>query len=620
MKNTVKTQTGRTAALRCTAARYAALRCTAARSAAVLIALLMSMPFFASCGVPGGADGTSEQSAGTEAPVTMPADPGEPVLPSGGEAVIFEGGKTIFPLIRRDVAGTGVISLYSQIIRAAGGGTGKVSAYKGGTDWVKEGTDMTGVPELLLGYTDRPESLAVMRAIGLDGCAAGFVGNKIVIAAHTEDKLREAVDRFCSEMLRVEEKDGVLRAVVSGSFADIGGGGGFLSDSGSSAADFRIVYREGSAECAAAASEMRRSMIQAYGVKPEAVSDSTPPSGKEIVIGDTNRAVSAKYRQTVAPGSYIAAASEGSLVIIGDSDTMTKLAVSDFISKQIPVGLSYALTLKEDFYMDGGQFAFRDPPERADGTDIRVMSFNLLCELWDAKVPVDGRDRSAVSAMYLYSPDVIGLQEMSDKWYAALDRIWQGRYLFTDRKNAKGQTNFSTLAYDPSRVKLLDHGTKVYSAGNDPRLRLATWGYFETVGGGKRFIAMSTHWDLGKNAAWQTLHSNEMAALALELKAKYGCPVVTTGDYNVNEDSTQYANFLEKTGFADAKFSAKVVNRACKTTHSLGSPVSDVQANAIDHIFGSPDLEFLFFNVLTDRIMIDTSDHCAIYADVKLGK
>ena len=135
MKNTVKKQTGRTAA-----------------GFAALLALVMCIPFFASCGVPGGADPTSEQSTGTGAPVTMPADPGEPVLPSGGEAVIFEGGKTLFPLIRRDVAGTCVISLYSQIIRAAGGGTGKISAYKGGTDWVKEDTDMTGVPELLLGY------------------------------------------------------------------------------------------------------------------------------------------------------------------------------------------------------------------------------------------------------------------------------------------------------------------------------------------------------------------------------------------------------------------------------------------------------------------------------------
>ena len=43
-------------------------------------------------GVPGGADPTSEQSTGTGAPVTMPADPGEPVLPSGGEAVTNLGG------------------------------------------------------------------------------------------------------------------------------------------------------------------------------------------------------------------------------------------------------------------------------------------------------------------------------------------------------------------------------------------------------------------------------------------------------------------------------------------------------------------------------------------------
>ena len=107
-----------------------------------------------------------------------------------------------------------------------------------------------------------------------------------------------------------------------------------------------------------------------------------------------------------------------------------------------------------------------------------------------------------------------------------------------------------------------------------------------------------------------------MAALALRLKEQYKVPVITTGDYNVREEDEYIKNFVSKTGFSEAKFAAKVINRAGTSTHAIGKP-RGTGAQSIDHIFGSQDAEFLYFNTLVDQSILDASDHLPIYADIR---
>ncbi|MCQ2427258.1 MAG: endonuclease/exonuclease/phosphatase family protein [Clostridia bacterium] len=254
----------------------------------------------------------------------------------------------------------------------------------------------------------------------------------------------------------------------------------------------------------------------------------------------------------------------------------------------------------------------------AEGAEIRIMSFNLLCELWNDKPPIEGRDTRAMAIFTYYAPDVVGIQEVSDKWYSALDNCFGGLYAFTDRKTERNATNFSTLIYNTEKVKLLDHGTQVFSKGNDPRLRLVTYGVFEKLDSGKRFIVVTTHWDLGSNPQYQQVHSDEMADICLSLGKKYNLPVITTGDYNSKESSSYITNFLAKTGYIDSKYTAAEVKHDCKTYPDLGVHVSTAKAECIDHIFASPDVEFLFYNVEVSDVATDTSDHNPIYADLRL--
>ena len=55
--------------------------------------------------------------------------------------------------------------------------------------------------------------------------------------------------------------------------------------------------------------------------------------------------------------------------------------------------------------MDTG-FTFSESPVLADGAEMRIMSFNILCELWDSKaVDVESRMQIVMATLLTYSPD-----------------------------------------------------------------------------------------------------------------------------------------------------------------------------------------------------------------------
>lgn len=240
-----------------------------------------------------------------------------------------------------------------------------------------------------------------------------------------------------------------------------------------------------------------------------------------------------------------------------------------------------------------------------EGSNIRIMSFNLLCELWNDKVPVEGRDKDFNKLLKIYEPDVVGIQEVSDMWYQSLDKYLGNRYAVTDRKNGNGETNFSTLIYNTKKVKLIEHDTKIYSAGNDPRLRLVSWGLFEKNDTKERFIVTSTHWDIGSNENMITIQAAEMAIFVEELIGKYDVPVICTGDFNRRSTSKQFSSFMDYTKFIDSN-KAEIVTE------------QDAKAQTIDHIVASDNVSFKYFVILRDELASGISDHKPLFADLGL--
>ena len=527
--------------------------------------------------------------------------------------------KTYYPLIRPDVKDTAIIDLLSGTAASLKAKSG--NRYEVGNDWVMDGTDTSVMNELLLGNTARAESAEVLSSLNNDGFAVKVVGNKIVVAAHTRAKIAEAVQYMLDNLISVEKEGADNVLYLTGEYVSEGNEKPLFS-ADNPLTGYKIVCNTSSADMKAAAETLAESLKKTYGIELPVVDKSSEESECEIVVGDDARGSGNKYYDVLGKDDYVIAADGKKLFIGCGRNDMTASVVNAFMQRYASKLYSNRLLVDADVniiesliaYADGYDFA--DSTDRAEGTDARVMSFNILCELWDAKAPVKGRDLTVTAVIHRYAPDVIGLQEVSDNWYKAFDSLFFGKYEFTDRKNSKGQTNFSTLAYNKETVNLIDHGVVNYSVGNSTQLRLVTWGLFEKKDTGKRFIVMSTHWDLTKNSSWQKVHSEEMAALALRLKEQYNVPVITTGDYNVREEDEYIKNFVRTTGFSEAKLTAKVINRAGTSTHILGKP-RGTGAQSIDHIFGSQDVEFLYFNTLIDNSILDASDHLPIYADIK---
>lgn len=566
------------------------------------LALLLALVFCISCGGNGNTESTEDTEAGTERPPVNAVD-----------VVIAENGTTYYTMIRPENAPDPVIDCYRMINNTVEKNLGYTLA--GNTDWVRSGTDTFGNTELLIGNSDRPEMRELMGQIGFDDYAVAMLDNKIMIAAHSEARLLEAADYFCTNMLSF--RDG--KVLFSGSYIFRGKTGEYIFAAPNRLEDYRIVIPAGNTKAAKSAETLQQNLRKAYGVVLPIVDDKTSGNEHEFVLGNTSRAISQRHLPSLDQTKFLVCTDEDQFLITGRDDASTQVAVERFCQRFVNKYYSNTLTMERGFEMTDIVYTFSESAELAAGSDIRIMSFNLLCELWDAKVPVEGRDVLVTAAIKYFAPDVIGIQEVSDNWHKSLNKLLRPEYVITDPKTSRGETNFSTLAYNVNKVKLVAHGSQVFSRGNNSKLRLATWGLFETIATGKKFIVMSTHWDLGSNPTYQQIHSDEMAALAIELQNRYEVPVVTTGDYNVNETSQYYKNFLDLTGFKDAKYTAEVINRACVTGHSLGSTPNTQPGNAIDHIFANDGFSFKYYNVIVDKTTVDASDHCPIYADLKFN-
>lgn len=270
--------------------------------------------------------------------------------------------------------------------------------------------------------------------------------------------------------------------------------------------------------------------------------------------------------------------------------------------------------------------AFRDGIKNdalpANDGEIRIMSANLLVGYkswggWEVK----HRAKMFCELLDAYRPDVIGLQEVCDGWFAALRNMPEG-YKIIEPFSTGVTVTMTALAYNSNTLELIEHGKIIFDEGNNQRLRRVVWGLFEVKSTGKRFVATSTHFDLmssdddsEKKAIMQS-EADKFIKLSNELHEKYSVPVISTGDYNAMErtpetrpvDAPEIYEYLADT-FTDCKFEAE--NRKCGNAWALEQPV-------YDHIFLNGTANVKKYELLSSDYLNTMSDHYPIYADIEL--
>ncbi len=480
------------------------------------------------------------------------------------------------------------------------------------TDWLRPGQQSDPEKkELLVGLTNRPETAEVMKNLPYGAYAIRHVGNKIVIAAHTLENLDLAIEHFVSKSVVKNDTVTVKYEYTSESDPDFFTTANPLSE-------YKVVYSMTNASISASVKSFTDRLESLCGISLKTANIFSAPTEYEILIGCDGR--DELVSQDLGEFGY-SIRTEGKKLIIAGKDTVGLASALNAVSYIFLSGdCSNMFNLPADTNISGSALGATLPgsehPARADGTNLRVMSYNILCELWNDQLAIDGRDALVGSIIHSYQPDVAGLQEVSAKWYSALKEVLGTRYKMTNGKIPNGEENFNVIIYDPEKVEMLEEGVFIYETGNSPRLRNLTWAHFRRLSDGATFIVTCTHWDSTKEL--RPAQAPENARLVLELQKKYNCPVITTGDMNEHENAELLPMYLEMTGFQNAKTSAEVANRKCKTTHAVGS--APKSGASIDNITASKDVTIKYYNVLVCKAALDASDHVPIYADLTFGK
>lgn len=261
--------------------------------------------------------------------------------------------------------------------------------------------------------------------------------------------------------------------------------------------------------------------------------------------------------------------------------------------------------------------------ELTDGADIRIMSANILVRYkgWGG-TPVKSRALMFAEVLNKYKPDVAAIQEACSDWHKCIEKTVGDTYEFVQPRFDLFRTSLTTMIYNKNTLNLVDSGRVKYSQGDGHQHRAITWAVFETKEDGKRFAAISTHFDLLRlkdtEKEYDIIFSQaeELFAFIDELSEKYDCPVFSAGDYNACETQGDigeaagvliYEKVAEK--LSDVKYMTE--NRMYGTEIGENDP-------CWDHIFLSGNAEIKAFRILSDSYLSPLSDHYPIFADISL--
>ena len=348
----------------------------------------------------------------------------------------------------------------------------------------------------------------------------------------------------------------------------------------------------------------------------------------EILVGKTNRRESIEAVAELADSGkdYMICVKGKKLIILGATPYATKYAVNLFMNEYIK-RTGEGLTLPGDLLLTGE--GVTRSVSLTEGADLRIMTFNLR---GNGENP-NARFSNIQETILTYLPDVIGFQEANGQYNGVLNKLEDYAIVETEMK-----TNCTPILYLKDKYTQVDGGCEFldsrYTGTNTKSIE---WVVLKSHESGKLFCVINLHGAVLTNdydgyagmssaemnaivSEWRVDNVRQMLELRDRVEAKHGdLPVMFTGDFNFKHGSAAYQATLNA-GLTEAEFSAKTRMTGYNTWHSVG--VAPTAGKSIDHIFYHPDdVTALRHHIaMADGFEIKASDHCAVWADVKLMK
>lgn len=248
---------------------------------------------------------------------------------------------------------------------------------------------------------------------------------------------------------------------------------------------------------------------------------------------------------------------------------------------------------------------------------IRVMSFNIRC------IEYAKRKNIVPQLILEYSPDTIGLQECTYKWYKNLTKNLEN-YEFigvgrdTGDLNGKDCGEIAAILFRKDKYKLIESDTfwlsetpNEVSFGWDAACRrVCTWAILENIETGERMAHVNTHLDhMGENAI------KNGTKMVIEKAQSFDMLTVVTGDFNFNKEYSAY-EIIENSLLRNTQDIAEKTMDG-KTFHNYeggeeGSPIDYILVN--DGISSVSE-----YKIVRDMYGKKySSDHYPIYADITI--
>lgn len=406
-----------------------------------------------------------------------------------------------------------------------------------------------GEYEILIGKTNRPESVEFCKNMRKKDYGYRIDNGKILISGGSDESTEKAVNLFIENIANGNMSDGVFYSseydtMLLDNYAldslTVG------SDN-TSISEFSVVYSQDANLTEYAIAEMLVELIdENAGFTLSLIPDSQEKTEHEILVGNTSRSPKVELESD----EYCIEVSDGNISLLG-CDTKSLVKAYEHFSEMLEPD-----TNKSAVISDGTQRA------EYDYSEMTAMSYNISCN-------TESKERMArvVEMMKLYMPDTIGIQEATKEWMDFINERIGDIYNYVG-EGRDGGTNgeYSSILYNKTLFNLLDSGTKWLSDTPDivskvPESslnRVFSYALLERKADGQKLMVVNTHLE-HTNGTAREKQAEVLKKFISEYIDEY--PVILTGDFNGAKGTNEY-NIIISSGLSSSSEVADTANSA----------------------------------------------------------
>ena len=486
--------------------------------------------------------------------------------------------------------------------------------------------------EILVGDTNREETETFLAGLLWNDYGYAIVGNKIVIAGHTDEGTANAMKHFLEHL-----KSGDHTTVFFSNKDQYVFRYPYPSDTfmlnGIDVSRAKIIVNAEKGSDMQIAQNLSDKSLEVCGRRPKIVNDFGAKAGETVIIIGASSLVPDKLQNTwdtsyatLDGKSAYYVGKEENVVWIYTSVMEGYGAINRDLLPQIQAEDATKVNLITGLVQIPQVFS--------------VMSFNVYVSEF---VNNTQRQKRVVATICENAPSIFGVQEASDGWMSVLRSELGSDYSSVGVGREANRTGeYSAIFYRTDKFKLIESGTKWLSntpdeAGSyytytDPATgttirancpRILTYAVLERKTDGVRFLYVNTHLDhdgTNGDSGGEKIRQGQIEILLSQIEqisSQLGeLPTIVTGDFNVSPGASAYTTMIAG-GYLDS--SRVAWSGEVQPTYN---GMDEGYAGAIiDYVFVSPNLADAVdtYTVCPSKRDGDwISDHNAIIATITL--